>query len=529
MALGPLSLNIITGIIGRPFSATVSGQSAGSTVDVVGSDGTPGFSTVNGRVFHAGLPYAVNTIVLRETLPGEGFRDSRIDIVADGIALGAAGLPAAEAALGVNSERLTKLLRAFGEASDGYNAYDRPAMASPPTFVAAAATDNTVGLGAAVTLASAGGLTAAAMDRVAWYGGVPSMIASKYVALPVASNAPALTGNLSGFANAVVTADLNQWCAALEIVTESPVIEFGIYGRANRPVMCQVDGQYISKSGVVGAQAGNADNFFLLTFATRKERRIRIMLGADPATGGASYPFQIRVVPTASFRKPDQSSVLRMAWNSDSFGEGQGDGAYSIPNGPMPLVAGELLGFRDVRQVSVGTTGYVAVGGTNPTFRSRIPDQVPRWIAAQGPWDLIVFAGGYNDFGSPIADITANALLSFQRARAGAPNTPIIVLGSQAGARGPNQGTLDVEAAIKAAVLQFGDTLCRFMPVSSDTPSWQSGTGRNGATTGVGNSDFTTSSDAVHPSSLTNGGGHEYLGYRAASAIRTGIRSMVAS
>lgn len=98
MALGPLTLNVTSGLIGKAFSATISGQSVGSTVEVLGGGpdaGTPGFSTVNGRVAHPGLPYAVNTLVLRETKGGEGFRDSRIDILADERDVGPSAFPAA--------------------------------------------------------------------------------------------------------------------------------------------------------------------------------------------------------------------------------------------------------------------------------------------------------------------------------------------------------------------------------------------------------------------------------------------------
>lgn len=85
MPLGPLTISVTSGLVGKEFSAAISGQSVGSTLEIVsGQDaGTPGFSTVNGRVYHSGLPFKVNTLVLRETKAGEGFRDSRIDIFAD--------------------------------------------------------------------------------------------------------------------------------------------------------------------------------------------------------------------------------------------------------------------------------------------------------------------------------------------------------------------------------------------------------------------------------------------------------------
>jgi hypothetical protein len=85
MALGPLTLDVNYGTVGRSFSANILGLTTGN-VEVL-SDGTPGFSTVNGRVnFAGGLPNTVNTLVLREYQPGvgQGYRDSRIEIIASG-------------------------------------------------------------------------------------------------------------------------------------------------------------------------------------------------------------------------------------------------------------------------------------------------------------------------------------------------------------------------------------------------------------------------------------------------------------
>lgn len=80
MALGALTLSVTSGIQGRPFAAAINGLTTGR-VEVLG-DGSPGFSTVNGRIMSSGLPYPVSTVVLREYEPGvgAGFRDSRIDI-----------------------------------------------------------------------------------------------------------------------------------------------------------------------------------------------------------------------------------------------------------------------------------------------------------------------------------------------------------------------------------------------------------------------------------------------------------------
>ncbi len=82
MALSPLTLSVTAGVQGRAFIARINGLTTGR-VDVL-ADGSPGFSTVNGRVYSSGLPYSVSTVVLREYEPGvgAGFRDSRVDITA---------------------------------------------------------------------------------------------------------------------------------------------------------------------------------------------------------------------------------------------------------------------------------------------------------------------------------------------------------------------------------------------------------------------------------------------------------------
>ena len=81
MPLNALSLSVTQGVQGRPFQATINGLTTGR-VEVL-ADGSPGFSTVNGKVMAQALPYPVSTVVLREYEPGvgQGYRDSRIDIL----------------------------------------------------------------------------------------------------------------------------------------------------------------------------------------------------------------------------------------------------------------------------------------------------------------------------------------------------------------------------------------------------------------------------------------------------------------
>ena len=139
MPLNPLSLDVTYGVAGRPFQATVLGLTSGSTLEVA-TDGTPGFSTVNGRVYINRLPgaYPVSTVVLRETKAGETPRESRIDIAVDGIALGAAGLGSALQSSGINSPRNPNQIVSIQQDSRGAQNSASAANATTKRFTAAA-------------------------------------------------------------------------------------------------------------------------------------------------------------------------------------------------------------------------------------------------------------------------------------------------------------------------------------------------------------------------------------------------------
>lgn len=137
MPLNPLSLDVTYGVAGRAFQATVLGLSSGSTLEVL-NDGTPGFSTVNGRVYINRLPgaYPVSTVVLRETKAGETPRESRIDIAVDGIALGAAGLGSALQSSGINSPRNPNQIVVMPQDSRGAQITSSGANATTKRFTA---------------------------------------------------------------------------------------------------------------------------------------------------------------------------------------------------------------------------------------------------------------------------------------------------------------------------------------------------------------------------------------------------------
>lgn len=432
-------------------------------------------------------------------------------------------------------EVLSRLKRTMARALDN-NPLSLPAR-TDLTVTQSATSDGTL---TNLPLAASNLLTANARDLVAWYGGYPAgaSAASASVVVPVSSMLPG-NGNLQGYTNTPsnVTADLSQWTAVMEFMTDATTVELGFLLSNKRVVFLLVNGQYLvdRTTGWTGAGAGNANSFLKIAGLTGINR-ITALFGVDVSGPSATMVAGLRTNALASVWKPDQQNVLRAAFAGDSFVEGQGllangNFVHTVPNAPMAQVAGQLLGIRDVRQFAVGGSGYLA---DNNGTRSKFAAQIARWApngngpTGQGPFDLIVINHGFNDQAQAAAapDTFQAEVLADLRLIRSYSAAPIVVLGSQAGKRGPDANTLLVEARIKAAVEQVADPLCRFAPVSADVQPWISGTGQIGATNGSGNSDLYTSAapDTSHPSLA----GHYYLGQRVATAVRAAVSAMLA-
>lgn len=411
------------------------------------------------------------------------------------------------------SQKLDRILRVFNNALDN-NPYMLPKMTSPPTVAVSTSTD--ASLAAEVPMVTSNALTSAASNRIAWYGGKLTVASGSHVGLPVASASP---GSGTGYNAGSVTSDMVLLNGAFEVETDSDVIEFRIYGKNDKGVMFQVDGQYVSKTRTDFTSASTVDHFFKLTFASRKVRRIRVMLCTTTSVG-VSLVRGIRVSASCTFWKPEQDHVLKCGWAGDSYSEGH-PYALAYPNGAWSTLAGELLGIRDLRQTANGGTGYVVAG-----TRQKLAGQIPYWLTDQGPWDLMVWAHGYNDAVSgQQASVQAEVTACIELVRAEYADLPIVILGAQTGVLNNSAAVLAVEAAIQAAVTAAADPFIKFAPVSSDYAPWMSGTGYVGATNASGNTDVYIGADAVHPSYPA---GHEYLAFRAATAIRTAVQSMAA-
>lgn len=388
-----------------------------------------------------------------------------------------------EIALTVNA-RLEKLRRVM-TGSRGRNPFDLPVMSSPPTISAVSTTSPAATLPVAVTLIT----TPSVINH---FGGVSSSNGTALQVLSVTRNDASRFG-YSGY---------------VEVATDAPIIGFGFL-TPTIAFLVEVDGVLASQTPTTGAGGGTL--YFTLDFASRKVRRIRVHCSS-------AVRFIYRTQADKAWA-PSTDDVIRMAVTGDSLTATTG--ASQVCLGWVAHAAA-TLGFRDPRAIGIGGTGYVTPGaGTAWKCRDHISD-----VTSITP-DLIVFAHGAND-GSVSAQVQAEALLNYQAVRA-TTSAPIVVLGPWPLETGPAANTLAVEAAVSAAVAQFNDPYCKFVPVSADpTGAWINGTGRTGAPTGIGNSDIynggTDGTDTAHPNDL----GHKYLGLRAAEGIRAAILSMIA-
>jgi lysophospholipase L1-like esterase len=217
---------------------------------------------------------------------------------------------------------------------------------------------------------------------------------------------------------------------------------------------------------------------------------------------------QVFVGATESLSQTDGTDLLRGLWLTDSYGSTVGGG---LANDSFANVMGAALGIRDRRVSALGSTGWLSsVGGTRYTIGQRIAvDAVP-----QAP-DVGFICAGIND--PSATGIQAEVTARVREWRAALPSVPLFVFGAWPATTGPSATIMAVENAVSAGVTAAADPVTFFIPIATDPiGSWFSGTGREGATTGSGNTDvYFPNSDPSHP----NTAGHRYVGLRAADAV----------
>lgn len=287
-------------------------------------------------------------------------------------------------------------------------------------------------------------------------------------------------------------------------------LEFEVVSRAWTPESYRyrmlVDGQAVA---MAPATAPTDYGFTKFGFAAAKPggRVIQIDGATNFGFGG------IRQHPRYTLRKANPPKY-RMIVMTDSFGQ---SGPANDYIGVFSNQMAQRLGVADIWTNGEGGIGYVK---TNPslsglTARGKItPD-----IAPYNP-DHIVVALAYNDFDLVAATVGAEASLYYRALLDQFPNAIITVIGPW---HGPSQivpqamhNALKAAAAAQAEYRADNTGRLAYFDTSPSTGvPLLFGTGRVGATTGVGNTDIYTGPDGVHVVS----DGNDHLGRATADLV----------
>ncbi len=356
-------------------------------------------------------------------------------------------------------------------------------MASPPTV--------TIGSANGSTQISSSVLIAWTDTKFRYLGGTPTVAGVSYPDTLMGRYATITAPNIPALMN-------------VEFEFDGTSLEIYQKALGNNTFRIWVDGQPATADRQSGPSSAGNLYLTLVAFGSRANRRIRIE-GQNFYFGG------IRIGPADTLWPPSSPVGPRVALLGDSFGEAAGVGSML---GFLPA-AGYLLGWRDIWNESVGSTGYAnpSTGG-----KKKYGDRVAADIIAYNP-DIVVVEGSVNDQGyTTDAAIATEAELVYQAIRTGLPNAILIVLLPFAVYSTASYDTMI--AAVKAKADQYAHLV-----IGPRAGLWFAGSGKEGATTGSGNADYYRQSDSVHPTAA----GQAYIGYRFAQAVAAAMPILGAS
>ena len=288
--------------------------------------------------------------------------------------------------------------------------------------------------------------------------------------------------------------------------------------------------------GVPGASLNVPNTFVRIDLGSAAPRRISLYARSSQG------PCAIAVAGDDQVQPWDRSAEASMAAMADSYG---GAAGVLWSNGGPLWEAAARLGIAHLDINAVGGTGYApnsapGAGNAGDAFPARLA------TTTAGAPDLFITAGGINDNNSqPLFPyVTADAArLGFEAAtrhyfttlRAALPQSLLVALGPWAPRENipPNPVELSKAEAIATALAAAGgpwvflDNLnggwrCSSGASGAGTGPWQTGTGRVGAPTGVGNGDLFVVRDGTHPTVA----GVQHLGARIAEGVRAALATL---
>lgn len=255
----------------------------------------------------------------------------------------------------------------------------------------------------------------------------------------------------------------------------------------NNPMAAEVNGQFLIP-GALAPQATIGGGALLVNWGgARETRNYRTWLPGNLQFGGYS------MMPTDTCAATQNLNRYRICINGSSMVAGSNGGPL-CPGYDMPSRLAAELGTDDVYSVAVGSTGWLNNAGSATTYRDRLPD-----VIGFSP-DLHLVYDLTNDGAYTAAQITAEVVLYLTQLYAALPNVRTHLFGCSPANTGPSASVLTREAAVQAAVAQFGNPLVTFGAVASAVPPLFSGTGDDVTPTGTGNSNVCTAgADKPHP------------------------------
>ncbi len=269
----------------------------------------------------------------------------------------------------------------------------------------------------------------------------------------------------------------------------------------------------------VGSLAANGTsiNYAQLVFATKAVRQITVELPT-----GTDFLGVLTSTKTSKVWAPSIPNNFRMAITGSSFISGSAQHPVTTSLAWGSLTA-KLMNCSDYWQDANGAgSGYIA--GTNFFTASRF-----NALVAYAPDVVVIAGGGINDANIvpavSVATEQAAVLAYLKQLRAALPAALILVIGAEAGAKGPTTAIFNMELAAAQGVAQFADANCFFIPQSSTSAesAWVSGTGTTAATNGTGNSEIYIGADTTHPVQA----GCLYYAQRSANGIMNLLNNIV--
>jgi lysophospholipase L1-like esterase len=244
--------------------------------------------------------------------------------------------------------------------------------------------------------------------------------------------------------------------------------------------------------------------YLKINFGSRAQRRLILECDFNMYLGGIVH------TKSDTISAPSEYATPSLAIMGDSFGRGsgilEGESEPRASSQSYAYTLARLLGLTQTRNYSVPGTGFCNPANTAGTYLERLA--VP--LAAYKP-TVLFLQGSTNDHTYTSAEIKKAVEELVTSARSISPLTKIVGCTPM-----PISNATRTENEANAAAVREAFTALSVPFADGFAKEWIIGTGKVGATTGEGNSDYYSSAiTAGHPSLA----GHNYLALRLAQAL----------